>query len=32
MPEDICQSVTISQNLLGQMRGKDIEEHIFYTK
>lgn len=32
MPEDICPSVTIRQNLiLGQMRGKHTEEHLFYT-
>lgn len=33
MREDICPSVTIRQNLiLGQRRGKNTEEHIFYTK
>lgn len=33
MPEDIYPGVTIRQNLiLGQMKGKGTEEHLFYAK
>lgn len=33
MPEDIYPGVTIRQNLIiGQMKGKGTEEHLFYTK